>query len=567
MNIKNLIEKLPLLLIFLLSVFAILPFFANGFFSFHDDVQIARIYEMAKSLSAGMFPVRVVQDLGYGYGYPIFNFYSVLPYYFGGFLAGFGLNIIIAAKTVFIFGILLSLVSMYFLAKAFFGKIPAVVAALVYLYFPYHAVNIYVRGDLAELFAYAFFPLVFLSLFKTHTSGGTLRESRFYVLLGALSTTAVILSHNLSAFMLFIFIAAFIFASVAIGKNKKELILSYLLMLFSSFLLSSFYAIPTILEMKYTNVLSQVGGGSHYADHFICIGQLWDSLWGFGGSAPGCIDGMSFKLGKLNIILMFIAAALFIFTFNKNRKHKTIVSAAFVFLCFSIFMTTNYSVLIWNLPFMDFLQFPWRFLNFVGLFISFLVGFLIFIVGQKSVRGVLIISVIIVTITLFLNVRLFVPKEHLNVLSSSYTNQEYLNWTASKISDEYLPKYFKKPGSAKDIRKEPVDIVRGNGEIEVKKHAPGSISSSISLKNDSFVRLNIAYFPAWRVFLDGKSVGYRIGNDGLYLNVSSGRHTLDARFIETGIERISNLMTLIGVFLLLAVIIGKLDFLYGKKAS
>src|SRR3989338_10924305 len=124
MNIKELlIKNWTLLLYFALSIFTVLPFFSSGFFSIHDDVQVARVYEMANSLSGGMFPVRWVDNLGYGLGYPIFNFYSVLPYYMGGFITLLGFDALLATKIVFLASTVLAGASMYFLVSSFFGKI------------------------------------------------------------------------------------------------------------------------------------------------------------------------------------------------------------------------------------------------------------------------------------------------------------------------------------------------------------------------------------------------------------------------------------------------------------
>ena len=80
-----------LLIVLALSFWAIKPLFISGFFPMHDDTQVARVFEMGKMLKEGTFPVRWVPDLGYGYGYPLFNFYAPLAYYVGGFfmLLGF----------------------------------------------------------------------------------------------------------------------------------------------------------------------------------------------------------------------------------------------------------------------------------------------------------------------------------------------------------------------------------------------------------------------------------------------------------------------------------------------
>src|SRR5215510_3413587 len=115
-------RNLPLLIVILLSFWAIKPLLTTGFFPIHDDTQVARVFEMNKSLTDGMFPVRWVSDLGYGYGYPIFNFYAPFAYYIGSFFMSFGLNSLFATKLMMVVGIILSGIFMYTFAKEFWGK-------------------------------------------------------------------------------------------------------------------------------------------------------------------------------------------------------------------------------------------------------------------------------------------------------------------------------------------------------------------------------------------------------------------------------------------------------------
>ena len=74
----------PLLLI-ILSCQSVSHLLIPGFFPIHDNTQVERVFEMSKSLSSGMFPVRWVSDLGYAYGCPIFKFYAPLSYSVGVF--------------------------------------------------------------------------------------------------------------------------------------------------------------------------------------------------------------------------------------------------------------------------------------------------------------------------------------------------------------------------------------------------------------------------------------------------------------------------------------------------
>ena len=108
-------------LIFILLACIALPtylaLFHPGFFSMHDDAQVQRTYEVQKAIHDGMFPVRWSQDLGYGYGYPMFNFYAPFIYYLGTVFYSLGFSAIISTKIVFFIGIILSGFGMFLLAR------------------------------------------------------------------------------------------------------------------------------------------------------------------------------------------------------------------------------------------------------------------------------------------------------------------------------------------------------------------------------------------------------------------------------------------------------------------
>ena len=63
-------DILLIISICILSFWTVKPLFAAGFFPIHDSTQVARVYEMGKALKDGVFPVRIVSDVGFGYGYP-----------------------------------------------------------------------------------------------------------------------------------------------------------------------------------------------------------------------------------------------------------------------------------------------------------------------------------------------------------------------------------------------------------------------------------------------------------------------------------------------------------------
>ncbi|MBI2028371.1 MAG: glycosyltransferase family 39 protein [Candidatus Levybacteria bacterium] len=448
-----------------LSFWAIKPLFIPGFFPMHDDTQVARVFEMGKALRDGMFPVRWVPDLGYGYGYPIFNFYAPLAYYVGGLFTVLGFDALISTKIMMAVGVLLSGIFMYLLAREFWGELGGIVSSLFYIYAPYHALDIYVRGDVAEFWAYAFVPLMFWGFFKVF------KEARLkYIVIGSLGYAGVILSHNLTAMMVTPFLIIVILLHCYIAYKNKKILNTYYLILTAilGLMLSSFYWIPALLEMKHTNVLSQIGGGADFRDHFVCINQLWDSPWRFGGSIPGCIDGLSFKVGKLHIIATALVMILFLFShfFNKKVKYLNdiyhlsngiwVIWFSIVGLLISIFLMLDVSQPIWEaIPAISFFQYPWRFSLLISFFSSLLCGSLILLLAEFKIKQFLT-AVLLAIFILYFNIKLFMPQTIYQKTVNDYTSEKALKWEASKISDEFLPPDFKIPKSEAEVAKKPI---------------------------------------------------------------------------------------------------------------
>src|SRR5581483_10955018 len=128
-------NTLILLVLSLIAVLpACLPLFHSGFFTFHDNEQVARLYDLNKDIVNLNFPPRLTQDLGYGFDYPLFNFYPPLVYYIAEIFKLTGFSYITSIKITIGLGFYLSFIFMYLFAKEHFGKIAAFLAALSYTY-------------------------------------------------------------------------------------------------------------------------------------------------------------------------------------------------------------------------------------------------------------------------------------------------------------------------------------------------------------------------------------------------------------------------------------------------
>ncbi len=534
-----------LIVVIILSWSAIKPLFASGFFPMHDDTQVARVFEMGKSLKEGQFPVRIVDGLGYGYGYPIFNFYAPLPYYFGGLINMFGVDALMATKVMIGFGALLAGISMYMLATVFFGMGGGLLAALLYLYAPYHAVQIFVRGSVGELWAYGILPLVVFGGYKiTQTS------SKRWIVFTTVSLASIILSHNIIGALTCIGMVTLLHCYIAYGllHKSKHIVTTYYLLLTTFFLslgLSAFFWLPALVELPLTKAV-RLATEVNFRDHFVYIDQLWSSPWGFAGSAQGRLDGMSFMLGKLHIILGIIGTLgclSYLSNLNKEKGKLLIIITMLIIALASIFMMLPVSQPVWELlPPLHFMQFPWRLLVFAVFGLSLLAGGIGFI-GHPRYLGILGVGMIVI----LFNTKYFKPQEILQVSTHDYTNDEKITGETSKIADEYLPRNFVVSQDKQAVR---LNMITFDGGIITEYITKANeVHFVVEATQSGIVVVRKAYFPGWQVWESGKKIAPVLIDGFIGIPVKQGITSFTVRFKNTAIRTIGNMVTVVSIAL------------------
>ena len=537
----------PLVIIIILSFWALRPLFAPGFFAFHDDQQIARLFELDRALRAGQFPVRWVENLGFGLGYPLFNFYPPLVYYLGEVFHLIGFNFLDSIKLVWAVAILGSGLAMYFLAKEFFGRWGGIAAALFYVYAPYHTVDAYVRGALSELFAFVWLPLILLFSYKKKT------------VLTGLCLALLMLTHNLTFLPFLGFYAIW-----ALVLDKKSLLVSIPV----CFALTAFFWMPALYEKQFTLVDQILTKDlAAYSLHFVCPNQLWDSAWGFGASLPGCIDGMPFKLGKLHLIVSGLALAA-----GLLKRYKISV-LLFLFFVLSVFMTTEYSRFIWDvIPPLWYIQFPWRFLIFSSLFSSLLAGSIFIFIKNRFLSG--FVLVVLVGLLFWTNLKLFQPREYLpRVTSDQLTSDREIKWRVSSTSFEYLPKgiatKIQENGTTgvditqSQISKLKYQIISGDFGVNQQNFKPDRFRLTGASLQGATLQFWITNFPGWKVWVDAALAPFTDDNKYKLITVTipPGNHEIMGKFTDTPTRMAGNFISIAAVGLLLLFAIKPM---YGK---
>src|SRR3990167_2425859 len=189
---KMKINLASILIVLFFSILISFPLLQPGLYLIHYDQHIARLFLFDKSLKTGQFPVRWVDGLGFNFGYPLYNFYPPFTYMLGEIFHLASFTYIDSIKLVFFSSIFFSGVAMYIFVKEQWGRAAGVVSSLFYLLIPYRALDLYVRGALAESFSFVWLPLILWSFYKIYKTNKTL-----YVYLSAIFLALLMITHNL----------------------------------------------------------------------------------------------------------------------------------------------------------------------------------------------------------------------------------------------------------------------------------------------------------------------------------------------------------------------------------
>lgn len=549
------------IIVILLVFFAIKPLINPGFFPIHDDEQVGRLFELNHSLESFHIPPRISQNLGFGYGYPFFNFYPSFVYYIAEVFVLLGFSYIISIKLMIGLGFMLSALFMYFFSKEYIGKLGGLISAVLYTYAPYHAVDVYVRGALPEFFSFAFIPAIFLVLLRNSR-----KQSIGNIVLFGLFVGGIILTHNLVALMAIPFITIYFIYLLIRSENKKALVISVLSGGILGLLISAYFWIPAILENKYTMVSLLTTELANYNLHFVSLPQFFNSPWGYGGSILGPQDGLSLEIGKIHIILASFAVVLFAFNIIKKKQSNVFILPFVIILILSVFLQSYYSKIIWDkIPALSYIQFPWRFMIFTVFSVSFLGGYIFSLKFDQKAKIILAAALVCFTILFYSS--LFKPERLLlNAKDSDYISKEVIRWKTSVMAFEYVPFGIATKKSdlnttiiditEDEIARRPFEIITGDAKVKVLEEKPHYKKFEvISYKNTEF-QINTYSFPGWKTFINGREISYNDKNKLklLRINVKTGKSLVEAKFSDTNVRKIANLMSTSGLLIIIFLI-------------
>lgn len=542
-------RKLSKSIIFLVIICipAIFYLLRPGFYEPHDLHHIADIYQMVRAISSGQIPPRLGPDFSFGLGYPLFNFYYVLPFYLGAIFFSFVGSLIWSFKLVMITGVILSVLGMNLLLREFVGKFPAFVGSILFLYTPYRAVQVYVRGAIGEVICIALLPFVAWSFVKVIK-----KPSEKTIAISSIITALFILSHNYLSFMSLPLIFAILLPLILGVKSKVKQIASLALVLILSLALSAYWWVPAIFEQNLLIATTPFP----LIDHFPFLKQLIMPSWGYGASLWGSGDGLSFQIGLVNLFVIMSSLGMVVFARKKipGKSRPMMLILLVVFLMLVFFMNIR-SLPLWKLvPFYNFIQFPWRLLFYTTFVTSLLVGFLLD--SFKNPKRV-VIGLTIIMSSIILTQGYFKPDKLVYKNDNAYLNRFFANRSiegqTNGMSQEYLgysEDYLLLP---KWVDERPVTLPMSKVEVQgdalitnIQDLNPVNWKADIVAESETIAIFNAYYFPGWEAKNNNIPIPVKTGktNGKMEVELSKGINKLEFKWTETPLRKTSDLASL-----------------------
>lgn len=557
-----------ILLIVALSIFAWAPLLGPTYFLEAHDARhsIFFLTDFHQAIRDGAFYPRWATDFTLGYGYPLFILYPPLAFYVAEVFHLLGAGLTASVKATYALAFILSGLSMYGFAKRILGKRAGLLAALVYIYVPYHLVDIYVRSAFAEFCAFTFLPLVLLFFYELAET----RKGR-YLALFALAYAGLILTHAPTAFVFTPFLGAYmLYRLLAQGKGDGRLYRWERLLRLSALIgvaillalaLSAIFLLPMLAEKRYVVQEQWTGGSYDYAKHFVYFSQLFSPFWGYGYAGEGLTDEMSLQLGAVATLMAMAGIIFNLIKPSKGRGHTLFFAVAALVLVAAM---TPLAGPLWSvLPVAALIQFPWRLLSTVAFILSFLAGTVVLALDEED-QGWHPALAVLLLVVILANYDYSTP-QHTEVSPRAEEPVAVIDfeifhppdrvgmtiWTKEQPQDSPLvPQYL---AGEPLVKAHP--LTEG-ARVEMVRHGGASEEIKVTSPQEAEVEFYTYYFPGWRAYVDGQETPiYPTEPYGLIaLRVPAGEHRVRLCFEDTPVRKAGVLISLLALLFTIGVL-------------
>lgn len=476
-----------------------------------------RLQSVTKALKDGQLVPQLSPDGADGFGYAYNIFYGSLTPYVAAFFRLLRFSWPVAINATYIFLLILSgLVMCYAIYKISQNKVVASLSGVLYLFAPYHLVDLFQRMAIGEFAALTFAPLLFLGLYQLVN-----RKSHAIRYL-AISVTAILLSHNLS---LVIFAVAAVIFGLFYVKDlfSRPVLRSGILALLIALGLSAFYLVPLvesklignygIFDSDYAEMYFEANSESLNTKRLDVANLVWGEY---------DIDSSVASNASIGVVALFTIIA-FPFTYKRISSKDERRFVMMLYLVSIIMLLSTTAIINWDLMpnFLLKMQFPWRFLSVFCVTICFMEGYVIYVLcSDVDLRKQCLFVIVVGLIAATSVSRLFCGLSSSDRMSPMSMPTDDIVRGSAGWQAEYLPVQLlcddglgcgrKIASQLLSARGDEIEIINGSADISDVHRVGSKMSFTIESQGGTSVELPLVFYPGYRASLDGVSleVGY-----------------------------------------------------------
>jgi len=526
------------IVVFVLCLIPVLALFHPGLPKTHDGQDhVARIANFYLNLSQGNLIPRWAPNLNWGYGHPILEFLYPLPSYTASFFHALGLSLVDSTKIVFGLGMVLSFIFMFLWLRLFLPKTSSLFGAFLYTYAPYRFVEIYVRGDIGENFAFAFIPLTLFFIYRYYKN-----KKSSDVFFGSASLALLILAHNAISLM-FVPLIFLYCIYLALLSHDKKIFFNYIILIILGFGLSAFFWIPAFFEGKYT--LRNIVTKGAYLSNFVNYKDLFYGPWSYGISGQFTV-----QLGIVQWISL-ILSPLFVFKyFRAKDKNFWLILGLILSTLMAVCLMLQVSNFLWQrIMLLQNFQFPWRFLAITVFTTSVLGAFLIQMVPKK-LR--ILLTLVFILLVLVISKDYIRPQGYLLKPESFYSGIYNSTTDTGESSPIWSVRFMEKRPKAY------LEVLDGKATVKQIKRTATDHIYTINVTKKTLFEENTLYFPGWEIKANNLPVNIQFQNmqyRGVMLFfLNKGNYVVTVKYSETKLRLISDVTSFVSLFIILCFI-------------
>jgi uncharacterized membrane protein YfhO len=537
-----------------ISSLAVLPFFVIG-----EDRAVgccggempvthdgAMHYNQMRSFRDGLAAGRVFprweSETHYGHGAPTTSFYPPGVYYLTSlfyWLLGDWKRVLMCLHLALMIA---SGGAIFWYARQTMSRGASMMAMAVYIIAPYHLLNQYQRGAIAEQMSFVWMPLILLFADRLRRNKGSLTD--FAAL--AIVFAAFLYSHPPTAYQFFlVFGSCYSIWAIKQG-NMRELGLIALSLIVGA-LIAAAYFFPAIVEQPLINADDVEKAWPYHSSYVFDYAQKnydrindqffirIDRIWVFSAAA----------------IVLTGTVLLIIRNHIKSIELRSIMIFWIVAGALTVFFMTRYSYPIGKLiPKIEIGVFSWRMLSLASLVVALLAGACwqaaIDMLGKRKMPVLILCGA---SSGLVLAAAIAV--------SAWYVVMPMYRVEAFKPIPEHYNYATLPRGVPRDVpQMEPAQLVSGEGRVEVERWQPEFRRMKVELNGTDRLQIRTSYYPGWAAFVDGKVTEIMTGEAGIIeIDLPAGEHSITLDYRLTPIRRVSVWITLMSFVLLFSLVV------------